>query len=48
MPPHFKTTDRLNMADRKLIGTLYEDFNVTRYCFTDCINYLYQGIKEVE
>ena len=48
MPPHFKTTDRLNMADRKLFGTLYEIINASGNSRINNINYLYQRIKKVE
>ena len=44
MSDHFKTTDRLNMADRKLFGPICEVVNVAGNSCVNYINLLYKSI----
>ncbi len=44
MSDHFKTTDRSNMAERKLFGSLYEVVNAAGNSCVNYINLLYKSI----
>ena len=45
MSDHFKTTDRSNMAERKLFGPIYEVTNAAGNSCVTYINLLYKSIK---
>ena len=45
MSDHFKTTDRSNMAERKLFGPIYEVTNAAGNSCVNYINLLYKSIK---
>ncbi len=44
MSDHFKTTDRSNMAERKLFGPIYEVTNAAGNSCVNYINLLYKSI----